>query len=122
MNKIQVLKELNNKYPNKEIVCIPETNPSEILCVIDATIDHPAHSLAVAVIDKSTPHYHRQTTETYKIIKGSLDLFVDGVVHKLNEGDTYTLAPGLVHYAVGNETWIECYSKPGWTPEDHILV
>lgn len=30
--------------------------------------------------------------------------------------------PGEVHWAEGDETWLECYSEPGWTSGDHVLV
>lgn len=122
MNKVSVLKTLAEKYPNKNVVCIPDENPSEIICEVDPTKDHTDHNLAVAIIDKSAPHFHKESTETYKIIEGELDLFVEDVKHHLSEGDSYIVEPGKVHYAIGNETWIECYSEPGWTLEDHILV
>ena len=49
-------------------------------------------------------------------------MFVDNIEKKLKEGDTLTIKPGSIHYAVGNETWIECYSEPGWISEDHIIT
>ena len=77
---------------------------------------------AIAVIDRSEPHYHKKATETYKVIKGRLTVFVDSRKHELNEEDVLVVRPEQIHYAVGNETWVEVVSEPGWTPEDHILV
>ncbi len=42
--------------------------------------------------------------------------------HIIKEGGRIEIKPGTRHYALGNETWVNVYSTPGWTPEDHILV
>lgn len=121
MNKQLVLKKLKKLYPNKTIVCLPKNNPTEILCELEPSGKHTEYSLVVSVIDKSVEHYHLMTTEHYKVIKGELDLFVDGVKHHLAEGDEFVLKPKQRHYAIGSETWVECYSTPGWTAGDHFL-
>ncbi|MFA6501866.1 MAG: cupin domain-containing protein [Parachlamydiales bacterium] len=121
MNIQRIIDDLKIKYPSRNIIKNDESNSTEILCEIDPSKDHPDYSNAVAIIDKSKPHVHRKTTETYKIIKGKLILHIGDQSKELNEGDTYTIEPGNVHWAEGNETWVECYSEPGWTFEDHIL-
>ena len=122
MNTEKVIKELSQKYPGKNILKFPEDNPTEIICETDMEGSSTKKNFAVAVIDRSEPHYHKKTKEIYKIIKGELSLFIENQEHKLKEGDTLTIRRGEVHYAVGNETWVEVYSEPGWTQEDHILV
>jgi mannose-6-phosphate isomerase-like protein (cupin superfamily) len=122
MNKRQIITELEEKYPGKTIICLPEDNPTEILCEIESTADHPEYSNAISVIDSSVPHYHNKLTETYKVLKGSLKVFVDDKEHSLSEGAELVIKPKQIHYAIGDETWIECRSAPGWVPEDHILV
>ena len=119
MNTEKVIKELSQKYPGKKIIKLPEDNPTEIICEINPATDQ---GVAIAIIDKSEPHYHKKTTEIYKIIKGRLVVFINNQEHELEEGDTLTVEPDELHYAVGNETWVEVYSEPGWTQEDHILV
>ncbi|OGD53136.1 hypothetical protein A3J78_01010 [Candidatus Beckwithbacteria bacterium RBG_13_35_6] len=121
MNVKKVVKELQEKYPGKKIIKNNEKNPTEILCEIDPATKHPHYSLAVAVINKSRPHLHQKSKETYQVIKGILDLFVDGKKYKLSEGEKFIINPGQIHWANGNETWIECYSKPGWIIKDHIF-
>lgn len=121
MNSRQVINQLKEKYPGKNIIALPENKPTEILCEVDPTSEHPEYSNAVAIIDKSKPHTHHKTAETYKVIKGKLILHVGEKSKELNVGDTHTIKPGNVHWAEGNETWVECYSEPGWTFEDHIL-
>jgi len=121
MNIKKVIEELNKKYPGKKIIKNNENNPTEILCEVDPSTSHPEYSLAVAVIDKSQQHVHKNSTEKYKVIKGKLILYIDGKRHDLYEGEKVTVNPNQTHFAEGNETWIECYSEPGWTFEDHIL-
>lgn len=117
MNKERVVNELRDRYPGANLFFDNEDNPSEIVAEID-----PENGVALAVIDRSTPHHHEETIETYKVEKGSLDLFVDGKRHELNEGDIFTIEPGSVHYAVGKEAVVWCVSVPPWSPDDHILL
>jgi mannose-6-phosphate isomerase-like protein (cupin superfamily) len=121
MNVKQVIDSLKIKYPGKNIIKNDELNPTEVLCEIEPCKDHPEYSNAVAIIDKSKPHIHHKTTETYKVTKGKLILHIGDQSKKLNEGETYTIQPNNLHWAEGNETWVECYSEPGWVFEDHIL-
>jgi len=120
MNAKKVVEELEKKYPDKKIIKNDDDNPTEILCEVDPSTNHPEHGLAVAVIDKSQPHTHKKSKETYKVTKGKLALFVDGKKHELGEGEKLVIEPGQIHWAKGDETWIECYSEPGWTFKDHI--
>lgn len=122
MNKQKVIDALKEKYPGKNILALPDDETAEILCEIDPSMLHPEYSVAVSVIDKSDLHYHKESTETYKVLEGELDLFIDGVPHHLKQGDSMVIKPYSYHYAVGNETWIECKSEPGWTVKDHLLV
>jgi len=122
MDTKTVLNQLTKKYPGKLIIKNDEKNPTEILCEIKPTKDHPRYSLAISVIGKSDPHYHKKLTETYKVVKGKLKLIVEGKIINLGVGQKYIIKPNQTHWAIGDETWIECYSKPGWTPKDHILV
>jgi quercetin dioxygenase-like cupin family protein len=121
MNSQPIIAELKSKYPGKNIIKNPADNPTEIICEIDPTPDHPNYDVAIAVIDVSKPHYHQVSTETYEIINGELDLFIDGIKHHLKEGDSLTIEPGRVHYAIGSETWIKATSRPGWIPSDHLF-
>ena len=77
--------------------------------------------MAIAVIDRSVPHYHNEVTELYEVLEGELSVFIDVVEHKLVEGDEFVIKPGSTHYAVGDETWVRCTARPGWTVEDHIM-
>jgi len=117
----RVISKLKDKYPGKKIIKNPPDNPTEIICEIEPTSDHPEKSLAVAVVGRSPLHYHKHTTEIYEAIRGKLTLYKNGKKHKLNKGDKITIKPGEVHYVEGKETWFKTYSSPGWTFKDHIL-
>lgn len=121
MDKAKVVSELQQRYPGKSIICLPESNPTEILCEIDPTSIHPDYSVAISVIDKSSEHVHKITTEEYEIVKGVLTLYIDNDKHILNQGDKIIIKPDQKHWAEGKETWIKATSHPGWTPEDHLL-
>jgi mannose-6-phosphate isomerase-like protein (cupin superfamily) len=122
MNSSFIIDQLNNKYSGKKIIFNKPANPTEIICEIEPTEDHPQYSKIIAVIDQSIPHYHRHLTETYTVINGQLELHIDNQIIQLKPGDEYTIKPNQIHFAFGKSTWIECYSKPGWKIKDHILV
>ena len=122
MNVKKAIAELRQKYPGKKIICLPENNPSEIICEIDPSSNHPDYSGAISVIDQTSAHYHQKTTENYEIISGALILAVDGQKHEMKAGEALTIKPGQIHSAVGDQTWIKCTARPAWTPEDHLLV
>ena len=101
---------------------LPLDNPSEIVCEIERNSRYPDYDLAIAIIDKSARQKDLVTQEIYRVTQGELKVFVDGKEVILKEGEELIIEPGQVHSAEGEECWIGCYSKPGWTPEDHILV
>jgi mannose-6-phosphate isomerase-like protein (cupin superfamily) len=121
MNAAQVRKALAAKYPAAHIVLNNENDPSEIVCEVDPTTKHPEYSVAVAIVDRSVPHFHKKTTEIYTVIKGTLELLTDGIRIILHENDSYTVKPGVVHSATGDATWIRAESNPGWTAADHFI-
>lgn len=120
----QVIKRIKAKYPNKNIVKNDESNPTEIICEIDPTSEHPEYSKAIAVILKSKPHYHRTSTETYEIVKGKLTVVKNGETFSLKIGDKLMINPAEVHYAFAGKVpaWVNVTSRPGWTPKDYYLV
>lgn len=116
MNKIKIVNKLKELYPDANIVLNDDSNPTEIVAEVS-----PEKGIAVAVIDKSIAHHHNHTKEKYTVLKGEIDIYVDGVKKHLKEKDSLIIKPKKVHYAVGNETWVEVVATPPWSPEDHIL-
>lgn len=121
MDTTAVIAQLREEFPGKTIVCLPEDNPTEIIVELDRNGVEDC-SVAVAVIDRSAPHYHRMLTETYEVQEGVLYLQVEGMLHVLNPGDTFTIHPGQVHWAEGKATRIIVTCTPPWRPDDHILA
>jgi mannose-6-phosphate isomerase-like protein (cupin superfamily) len=117
----EIVDKFKKDYPNKTIIQLPEDNPTEILCEIEPSTEHPEYSIAIAAIKSSSPHYHKETVETYEVIEGSLDLYVEEKLIKLNQGETYTVSIRKKHYAKGDFTIVKVTSHPGWTLKDHIL-
>lgn len=122
MNKQAVIGELSAMYPGKPIKELPGDDCAAIVCEFDPAESHPEWSLAVVVIDRLAPHYHRNTTEVYHVIRGALKLRVDDDELDVFEGQQFTIIPGKVHSATGDETWVEVYCTPGHLPEDYIMI
>lgn len=122
MHITDVISELKKKYPGKRILMNNRNNVTEILCEMDPASLHASHSTVISVIDKTDKHFHEKATETYKVLKGVLKLTIEGKQVVLNEGESQVILPNQKHEAVGDETWVKCSSKPGWTHNDHHKV
>jgi mannose-6-phosphate isomerase-like protein (cupin superfamily) len=111
----QIKAELLREYPGAAIKVAPDQ--AEIVAEIEP-------KRAVAVIQLSQPHFHREMTEVYRILRGTLYVVCGGVGHVLGVGQSLTIEPGKVHYArgAGGFAWLEVLSEPAWTSEDyHVL-
>ncbi len=117
INRESIKKLLEDEFPGKTITMLP----SEIVCEIEPAKEHPSWSEAIAYIKKSEPHYHNKIVEKYTVEQGELTLVVDGIKDVLRKGEKLTINPPAVHFAYGDWVRVRVYTKPGWTPEDHIL-
>ncbi len=122
MDGLEVIALLKHDYPGKTIVCLPERDPAEIICEVDPSSEHPQFSSSIAAIKSSKPHYHNLAEETYVVLRGRLDMFIDGKHLVLNEGERVVVPPKSIHFAKGDFTLVQVDSSPGWTPSDHILA
>jgi len=122
INIQKIIKLLQQKYPVKKIILNPPKNPTEIICEISPTSEHPENSIALVIIGKSKPHYHKKSTEIYEVQIGILTVYVNGKKHILNEREKITINPNIIHYVEGNEAWFLTHSSPGWAHEDNILI
>lgn len=79
---------------------------------------------AVAVIERSVPHFHQQMKEVYRVLRGALLVACGGQGRLLREGDSIEIQPGQIHFArsLGEPAWIEVESVPPWTPDDHFTL
>lgn len=122
MDQKKVISDLKKQYPGKTIIANDSKNATEIICEIDPAKKHPGYSSAVAVIDQTAPHYHEQAAEIYYVLKGKLELFVEGARYSLGQDQYRVIPPGKVHFAKGKATWVLVYSEPGWQKQDHLEV
>lgn len=57
-------------------------------------------------------HYHREKDETFYVLRGTVMLLVEGVMHRLEEGDWFRIRPMVPHrfHCTGGvpATFIEC--------------
>lgn len=47
-------------------------------------------------------HYHNVMEENFFILEGEVDIIVDGVTHRLTQGQLIHIEPSEVHYVVNN--------------------
>ncbi len=121
MNGRKIKKGFAKKYPEATIIFLPHDHPREILCEIEPATEHPDYSVAISVIEKSAPHYHKVAAEEYEVLSGEVTLYFGDEKRVLKAGDKAIIKPGTVHWARSNSGWIKCTSRPGWVPSDHLL-
>lgn len=118
----RVLALLNEKYPGKDAYDL-DGRGLHFVCEVEPVSEHPEYDTAVEVIIKSKKHKHNVMTQRYRVLEGSMTLYVEDEAIELNTGDTYVVLPGKVHWAESDgKSLVELYSVPGWTKEDHIVV
>ena len=118
----RILNQLKEKYPDAKAFDL-NGRGKHFVCEVEPTKDHPEYDRAIEIIIKSQPHKHLKMTQYYTLLSGTLELHIGEKVVILRSGDKYMIPPGNVHWALSNdECWVEIYSKPGWTKEDHIPV
>ncbi len=121
MNVRKIKKEFAEKYPEATIILLPHDHPREILCEIDPATNHPDYSVAISVIERSAPHYHKIATEEYEVLSGEITLFLGDEKRVLKPGDKVIIKPGTVHWTKAKSARVKCTSRPGGVPKDHIL-
>lgn len=117
----RIKNELRQRYPESTIILLPNDNPKEIICEIDPATEHADYSIAISVIEKSAPHYHKVATEEYEVVSGEVALFLGDEKKILKAGEKAIIQPGVIHWARADSAWVKCTSRPGWVPRDHIL-
>lgn len=125
VSKRRVVSWLKLTYPDKAVFPNRKKDPTEIVCEVEPSTRHPGWSRAVAAIFDSAPHKHNRATETYKVLKGTLALTVDGKTSVLEPGQSVRIRPGQVHSsrAVSDTpVLLEAFSRPGWRFDDQIPV
>jgi mannose-6-phosphate isomerase-like protein (cupin superfamily) len=107
--------ELMNSYPESRVK-VAEDKREMVAEISDG--------FAVAVIERSQPHFHLNMQEVYRVLRGTLYVACGGRGHVLRKGETITIWPGQIHFAraAGEPVWIEVESVPPWSPDDHFVL
>ena len=118
----RILKQLKAKYPDAKSYDL-DGRGMHFVCEIEPVTGHPEYDRAIEVVIESKPHKHLKMMQYYTVISENLELHINKEIILLKAGDKYTIFPNKVHWARSdNECWVEIYSKPGWTKEDHIVI
>lgn len=118
----RILNQLKTQYPGAKSYDL-DGRGEHFVCEIEPVTEHPEYDRAVEVIIDSLPHKHLKMTQYYTILSGNLELHNGKEIVWLHPGDKYIVRPGNIHWATSNdECWVEIYSEPGWTKEDHIPI
>jgi mannose-6-phosphate isomerase-like protein (cupin superfamily) len=118
----RILNKLRELYPDKDSFDL-DGRGLHFVCELEPSSDHPEFDRAIEVIIESKPHKHLKMTQYYSILSGNLEFHSDHEVFNLKKDDKITVKPGTIHWARSeNECWVEIYSEPGWTKEDHITI
>ena len=109
---------------------IQESNTKKITCGIMRNLttadDFDGMDFThVTVTDKTKEHYHKELTECYYVLKGSIDVNIDGRVESLNQGALIMIYPNTNHQAwktSKEDAEILVVCCPPWSEKDEILV
>jgi mannose-6-phosphate isomerase-like protein (cupin superfamily) len=107
--------ELQSPYPSSQIKVAPDQR--EIVAEITG-------ERAIAIIERSEPHFHRKITETYRVLRATLLVARTGEGFVLQVGDSITITPSQIHHAkaLGDPAWIEVLCDPAWRAIRHIVL
>lgn len=117
----RIIHQLSKQYPNKPTYDL-DGRGLHFVCEVEPVSEHPEYDKAVEVIIDSKPHKHIKMTQYYTILKGNMELHYKNGIINLKEEDKYTIEPNNIHWAKGDECWVQIHSIPGWTKEDHIVI
>jgi len=109
---------------------IQGAEPKQITCglmrkLTDAKDYKDMDFVHVTIKDSTKKHYHKKLTEVYYVLKGSIDVEIDGEIEHLEKGQMIMIFPGTNHKAWKTskddaELLVVCC--PPWTEKDEILV
>jgi mannose-6-phosphate isomerase-like protein (cupin superfamily) len=115
--------KLIEHYPSKLLLAYPGSQikvaPDQREMVAKITGER-----AIAIIERSEPHFHKEITETHRVLRGSLLVARAGEGFVLKVSDSITITPGQINHskALGDPAWIEVLCEPAWRAIRHIVL
>lgn len=79
--------------------------------------DTPVAYVSHLVIDNSREHYHKLMTEYYYVIKGTGEIFLDGVATAIKTGDIIVIPP-LVRHTSKGDLEVLIFGSPAMEADD----
>ncbi len=109
---------------------VKDVSPQEITCGIMRELTNSKDFKDMSIIHvritgSTKKHYHKDSTEIYFVLKGSIDVKIDGKVEHLEEGEMIMIYPNTNHEAwktSEEDAEILTISSPSWAEDDEILV
>jgi len=109
---------------------VQDAKPMEITCGIlrNLTVSDDCKDMDfahVTITDNTKKHYHKKLTEVYYVLKGAIDVEIDGKTEHLEEGSMIMIYPNTKHEAwktSDEDAEILVVCSPPWSEEDEILI
>jgi mannose-6-phosphate isomerase-like protein (cupin superfamily) len=109
---------------------VQDTNPRQITCGLRRELTNlkdfqDMDVVHVTIKDSTKKHYHKKLTEVYFVLKGSIDVEIDGKTEQLEKGHIIMIFPNTNHKAwktSEEDAEILVVCCPPWAEEDEILV
>ncbi len=108
---------------------VKDAKPREITCGIMHSLTTPKDFkdmdfVHVTITDTTKRHYHKKLTEVYYVLKGSIDVELDGKTVHLEKDEMIMIFPNTHHKAwktSSEDAKILVACCPPWSEEDEIL-
>lgn len=118
----RILSELLMKYPGANCLDV-DGHATHFACEVEPAFQHPEYDKSAEVIILSRAHKFENSSQTYSVIKGSLELHVGEDEFVLDEGNSFEVNAGATRWAQStNECLVEITSKPGRIEGERVLV
>ena len=109
---------------------IQDSNPKDITCGIIRDLitlkDFKKMDLShITITDETKKHYHKELTECYYVLKGSIAVEIDGKIENLEKGSLIMIYPNTNHNAwktSKKDAEILVVCCPPWSEKDEVLV
>jgi mannose-6-phosphate isomerase-like protein (cupin superfamily) len=109
---------------------VKDQKPMQITCGVMRELTNSKDSkhlntIHVTITDETREHYHKKLTEIYYVLKGSIDMELDGKVEHLEKNSMIMIFPNTKHKArktskENAEVFVICC--PPWEHDDEVLT